>query len=80
MRPRFHRSRVRSRLGRQFHVLPNLFTIGNLFLGYFSISAAVRGEFDKAAVAIVLGAVLDVLDGAVARLVRSHTFFGVQLD
>jgi CDP-diacylglycerol--serine O-phosphatidyltransferase len=61
-------------------VLPNLFTIGNLFFGYFSITASVRGDFDTAAVAIILGAVLDALDGAVARLVRSPTPFGVQLD
>lgn len=63
-----------------FHVLPNLFTIGNLFAGYFSITAAWRGDFDAAAVAIVFGAILDALDGAVARLVRSHSVFGVQLD
>ena len=67
-------------LRRPLHVLPNLFTVGNLFFGYFSINAAVRGDFDTAAVAIVLGAVLDALDGAVARLVRSHTVFGIQLD
>jgi CDP-diacylglycerol--serine O-phosphatidyltransferase len=68
------------RLGRRFHVLPNLFTIGNLLLGYFSIGASIRGDFDAAALAIVLGAILDALDGAVARLVRSHSVFGVQLD
>ena len=64
----------------RFHVLPNLFTIGNLFAGYFSISASLRGDFDVAAVAIVFGAILDALDGAVARLVRSHSVFGIQLD
>ncbi len=79
MRPRLpHRGRPRLR--RSFHVLPNLFTVGNLFFGYFSISASIRGDFDTAAVAIILGAILDALDGAVARLVRSHTVFGVQLD
>lgn len=80
MRRRLRRREGRTRLRPAFHVLPNLFTIGNLFFGYFSISAAVRGDFDTAAVAIVLGAVLDALDGAVARVVRSHTVFGVQLD
>jgi CDP-diacylglycerol---serine O-phosphatidyltransferase len=79
VRPRL-RSRGRPRLRPSVHVLPNLFTVGNLFLGYFSISASIRGDFDTAAVAIILGAVLDALDGAVARLVRSHTVFGVQLD
>jgi CDP-diacylglycerol--serine O-phosphatidyltransferase len=80
MRSPLGRPGARPRLRRRFHVLPNLFTVGNLFAGYFSISASVRGEFDAAAVAIILGAVLDALDGAVARLVRSHTVFGVQLD
>ncbi|HEY7462012.1 MAG TPA: phosphatidylcholine/phosphatidylserine synthase [Gemmatimonadota bacterium] len=79
MRPRL-RPRGQPRLRRSIHVLPNLFTIGNLFFGYFSITASVRGDFDTAAVAIILGAVLDALDGAVARLVRSPTPFGVQLD
>ena len=74
------RSRYRPRLPRSFHVLPNLFTVGNLFAGYFSIGASLRGDFDTAAVAIILGAVLDALDGAVARLVRSHSVFGIQLD
>ncbi|MBA2565684.1 MAG: phosphatidylcholine/phosphatidylserine synthase [Gemmatimonadetes bacterium] len=76
MRPGGRGPRLRAR----FHVLPNLFTVGNLFAGYFSISASFRGDFDGAAVAIVLGALLDALDGAVARLVRSHTVFGIQLD
>lgn len=79
MRPRLRRP-GRPRLRRPFHVLPNLFTVGNLFAGYFSIGATLRGDFDTAAVAIVIGAVLDALDGAVARLVRSHTVFGIQLD
>jgi CDP-diacylglycerol--serine O-phosphatidyltransferase len=74
------RARGRPRLRPPVHVLPNLFTVGNLFFGYFSISASIRGDFDTAAVAVILGAVLDALDGAVARLVRSHTVFGVQLD
>lgn len=80
MRPRLRRPGEGARLRRRSHVLPNLFTIGNLFFGYFSITASIRGDYDTAAVAIVLGAVLDALDGAVARLVRSHTVFGIQLD
>jgi CDP-diacylglycerol--serine O-phosphatidyltransferase len=61
-------------------VLPNLFTVGNLFAGWFSIGATLRGDYDAAAMAIIFGAILDALDGAVARLVRSHSVFGVQLD
>lgn len=54
--------------------------MGNLFAGYFAISALLRGEFDLAAVAIGVGVALDGLDGAVARLVRTSSPIGVQLD
>ena len=80
MRPRLRDGRLRPPARRRFHVLPNLFTVGNLFFGWFSVTATLRGDFDTAALAIVLGAVLDALDGAVARLVRSSSVFGVQLD
>ena len=70
----------RSRLRRRIHLLPHLFTIGNLFAGYFAISALLRGEFDLAAMAIGVGVALDGLDGAVARLVRTSSPIGVQLD
>ncbi|HUP01294.1 MAG TPA: phosphatidylcholine/phosphatidylserine synthase [Gemmatimonadota bacterium] len=62
------------------HVLPHLFTIGNLFAGYFAISALLRGEYDLAAMAIGVGIALDGLDGATARLVRTASPIGVQLD
>jgi CDP-diacylglycerol--serine O-phosphatidyltransferase len=74
------RRRLRPRRRPSVHVLPNLFTVGNLFAGWFSIGATLRGDYDAAAMAIIFGAILDALDGAVARLVRTHSVFGVQLD
>ncbi len=70
----------RERLRRRVHLLPHLFTLGNLFAGFFSISATLAGDFDRAAIAIGVGIVLDGLDGAVARLVSTSSPIGVQLD
>jgi len=70
----------RARLRRRIHLLPHLFTIGNLFAGYFAISAVLAGDLDRASIAIVVGFVLDTLDGSVARLVHSPSRIGVQLD
>lgn len=70
----------RARLRRRINLLPHLFTIGNLFAGYFAISAVLAGDLDRAALAIGVGFVLDALDGSVARLVQSSSRIGVQLD
>ena len=73
-------ARRSARLRRRIHLLPHLFTIGNLFAGYVSISAVLGGNFDLAALAIGVGIALDGLDGATARLVRTDSPIGVQLD
>ena len=65
---------------RGVYVLPNLITSGSLFAGFYSIAATYVGQFEKAAVAIIAGAVLDGLDGRVARMTRTTTKFGVEYD
>ena len=77
---RLRRERRRERLRSRVHLLPHLFTLGNLFAGFFSISATLAGDYDRAAIAIGAGIVLDGLDGAVARLVSTSSPIGVQLD
>lgn len=62
------------------YLLPNLFTTGGLFAGFFAIIAAMNGEFEKAAIAITVAANLDVMDGAVARLTKTQSEFGAQYD
>lgn len=59
---------------------PNLITTGNIFAGFYSIIHSIQGDFDKAAWAIVIGGILDNLDGRVARLTNSQSEFGVQYD
>ena len=62
------------------YVLPNLFTTGNLFCGFWSIISVFQDQYFFAAVAILLAAVFDALDGKVARLSGSTSKFGVQYD
>jgi CDP-diacylglycerol--serine O-phosphatidyltransferase len=54
--------------------------MGNIFCGYYSIISAISGDFDRAAIAIGLGSVLDGLDGRIARMMKQTSDFGVQLD
>jgi CDP-diacylglycerol--serine O-phosphatidyltransferase len=61
-------------------LIPSLFTIGNIFCGCFSIICALKGRFDSAAIAIGIGAVLDGLDGRIARMTKTTSDFGLELD
>jgi CDP-diacylglycerol--serine O-phosphatidyltransferase len=61
-------------------LLPNGFTLANLFFGVFAIVAASRNDFIWAGWCIVLGGVMDALDGRVARATRTGSQFGVELD
>jgi len=78
------RRRVRLARDRRFkrgaYLLPTLFTVGNLFCGYAAIVAAHKDRFAWAALLIFLAAVLDTLDGRVARLTGGSSEFGEQLD
>ncbi len=61
-------------------VLPSAFTIGNLFFGFWSIVSASTGNFIWAGWFIVISGVLDMLDGRIARLSRTGSRFGAELD
>lgn len=65
---------------RGIYLLPNLLTSASLFGGFYSIVASLDGDFDKAAIAILLSAVLDGLDGRIARLTKTSSKFGVEYD
>lgn len=68
------------RLGMYVYILPNLVTIGNLFCGFFSIIKTFEKDYKIAAIAIVIAAVFDTLDGRLARLTRATSKFGAELD
>lgn len=73
--------RVRGRLARRgIYLLPNLFTTGALFAGFYAIVQAMNGRFEHAAAAIFIAMVLDGLDGRVARLTRTQSAFGAEYD
>jgi CDP-diacylglycerol--serine O-phosphatidyltransferase len=61
-------------------LLPNLITLLALCLGLTAIRMAIEGRYDYAVAAIVIAAVLDGLDGRVARLLQSTSRFGAELD
>ncbi|MFP4071166.1 MAG: CDP-diacylglycerol--serine O-phosphatidyltransferase [Desulfovibrionales bacterium] len=63
-----------------FYILPNIFTTASLFCGFLGIMWAISGRFEHSALAILASALLDGLDGKVARLTNSQSDFGVQFD
>ena len=62
------------------HLIPNLFTTGNLFCGVFSILSVFNANYMAAAIAILVAMVFDVLDGKSARLTNSTSHFGLEYD
>jgi CDP-diacylglycerol--serine O-phosphatidyltransferase len=62
------------------YILPNLFTTGNLFCGFWAIISVFQERFFYAAIAIILASIFDLLDGKVARLSGATSKFGVQYD
>jgi CDP-diacylglycerol--serine O-phosphatidyltransferase len=61
-------------------ILPNGFTLGNLLFGVWAIVSASRGNYSQAGWAIVFSGIMDALDGRVARMTRTGSRFGVELD
>jgi CDP-diacylglycerol---serine O-phosphatidyltransferase len=62
------------------YLLPNLLTLGALFAGFYAIIAGMNGNFNAAGWAILVAAVMDGLDGRVARLTNTQSAFGAQFD
>jgi CDP-diacylglycerol--serine O-phosphatidyltransferase len=62
------------------YLLPNLLTLGALFAGFYAIIAGMNGNFNAAGWAILIAAVLDGLDGRVARMTNTQSAFGAQFD
>lgn len=65
---------------RGIYLLPNLFTTGALFSGFYAITSAINGRFEVAAIAIFVALVLDGMDGRVARLTNTQSAFGAEYD
>jgi CDP-diacylglycerol--serine O-phosphatidyltransferase len=62
------------------YMLPNAITLAALFSGFYAIVMAINGRFELACIAVFCAAVLDSLDGRVARMTNSQSAFGEQMD
>jgi CDP-diacylglycerol--serine O-phosphatidyltransferase len=70
----------RDRMKKGIYVLPNLFTTANLFCGFYSAIASMKGMFEIAAITILIAVVLDGLDGRIARITHTTSKFGGEYD
>lgn len=70
----------RDRMKKGIYVLPNLFTTANLFCGFYSAIASMKGMYEIAAVTILIAVVLDSLDGRIARMTHTTSKFGGEYD
>ncbi len=66
--------------GKGIYILPNAITLSALFAGFYAIVMAMNGRFEQACIGIFCAAVLDSLDGRVARMTNSQSAFGEQMD
>ena len=71
---------MRRKLLRGVYPIPSLLTIGNLLCGFYAIAWVFQEDYAFAAGAILVAAVLDLFDGAVARMTGTTSELGVQLD
>ena len=62
------------------YLLPNILTLGGVCLGISSIKFSIDGNFNLAVTLILLAAILDALDGRIARLIKGTSEFGKELD
>lgn len=62
------------------YLLPNLFTLGAMFSGFYAIVQSIKGDFIECGIAIFIAMILDSLDGRVARLTHTSSPFGAELD
>lgn len=65
---------------RGLYLLPSIFTIGNILLGFFAVIRGLQGRYSEAAIAIFAAAILDALDGRIARLTKTESEFGREFD
>jgi len=81
-RPRHHRGRFKTRIKAltTWRFLPNLFTLGTAVFGFASIIFAADGDFVASAYFILISALMDALDGRMARFAGTTSELGGQLD
>ena len=68
------------RVRRGAYLLPSLFTMGNMVLGFYAIVLGFEGRFRLAALMVFLAAFLDAFDGRIARMTGTESEFGKEYD
>jgi CDP-diacylglycerol---serine O-phosphatidyltransferase len=74
------RPAVSQRLQRGAYLLPSLFTVGNMLLGFFAVVCGLRGQFRLAAILVFVAAIVDTFDGLIARVTGTESDFGKEYD
>src|SRR5437899_7390664 len=74
------RASLRERRRQVIYVVPNLLTTGNLFCGLYSIMSVFGADYVKAAIAILVALIFDMLDGQSARWTKTTSQFGIEFD
>lgn len=62
------------------YLLPSLFTFGNILLGFYACVRGLRGDFQTAAILLVIAGFLDTFDGRIARMTKTESDFGKEFD
>ena len=65
---------------RGIFIIPSLITLTNMFFGFYAIIQALKGNYALASYLIICAGFLDFLDGIIARMTKTQTDFGSQLD
>jgi CDP-diacylglycerol--serine O-phosphatidyltransferase len=72
--------RRRERARRRAYLLPSIFTVANMLLGFYAIVLGLRDRFALAALLVFAAAILDSLDGRIARMTGTESDFGREYD
>jgi CDP-diacylglycerol--serine O-phosphatidyltransferase len=68
------------RFSRGIYFLPSVFTVANIFCGFYAIISSMKGDLELAAMLIGLAILFDILDGRIARLANATSDFGKEFD
>jgi CDP-diacylglycerol--serine O-phosphatidyltransferase len=71
---------TREELKKGIYIIPSMFTCGNMSFGLLSIIASVKGHFFPAAWLLICALFCDILDGRIARMTKTTSMFGMELD
>jgi CDP-diacylglycerol--serine O-phosphatidyltransferase len=74
------KKRFRNRGRKGIYILPNLITSAGLFGGFYAIISTIQGKFEAAAIAVIISAFFDAMDGRIARLTHTTSHFGTEYD